>query len=297
MLIHELKITWSKLQYSCDFNGICRNFNFLVLFFAGFQIFHSLDDTILTRMLKKERQEFILREINLHNRILTSDLCEAISVSEDTIRRDLVELADDGKIIKVHGGALSKSFHVSFQAGSIYSEDEKKLIAQKAVSLIHDGMFILTTGGSTIIELARALPEHLKATFFTGSLPAAMEYIRHPNIEVILIGDKISKNSKITVGGNAISRIREINADICFLGINAIDATHGLTDNDWDVVQVKRAMIQASKKVVALTIAEKINTHQKIKVADISDLHAMITEIDESSEIFNPYKEKGMQIL
>src|SRR5574339_940703 len=231
-------------------------------------------------MLKKERQEFILREINLHNKVLTSDLCETINVSEDTIRRDLAELAETGDIIKVHGGALSKSFHVSFQTNGVYSHDKKKMIAQKAVTLIRDGMFILTTGGTTILELAKALPQHLKATFFTGSLPAAMEYIQHPNIEVIMIGDRISKNSKITVGGDAITRIGQLNADICFLGINAIDAEQGLTDDDWDVVQVKKAIIQVSKKVVALTIAEKVNTLRKIRVAGIEELDTMITELN-----------------
>jgi DeoR/GlpR family transcriptional regulator of sugar metabolism len=248
-------------------------------------------------MLKKERQEFILREINLHNRVLTSDLCEVINVSEDTIRRDLSELAETGDIIKVHGGALSKSFHVSLQTNGVYSHDNKKMIAQKAVTLIRDGMFILTTGGTTILELAKALPQHLRATFFTGSLPAAMEYIHHPNIEVIFIGDRISKNSKITVGGDAITKIKQINADICFLGINAIDAEHGLTDNGWDVVQVKKAMIQSSKKVVALTIAEKIDTQQKLKIGDLDLLDIMITELDPGEKIFDAYKEKGVEIL
>ncbi len=248
-------------------------------------------------MLKKERQEFILREINLHNKVLTSDLCEAISVSEDTIRRDLSELADTGEIIKVHGGALSRSFHVSFQSNGVYSHDNKKHIAQKAVSLIKDGMFILTTGGTTIIELAKALPQHLRATFFTGSLPAALEYIQHPTIEVIFIGDRISKNSKITVGGDAITKIKQISADICFLGINAIDAEHGVTDNDWDVVQVKKAMIEASKKVVALTISEKIDSQQKIKVAEIDELDILVTEEDPENKMFDPYRNKGIQIL
>lgn len=248
-------------------------------------------------MLKKERQEFILREINLHNKVLTSDLCEAIEVSEDTIRRDLLELADSGQIIKVHGGALSRSFHVSFQSNGVYSHDKKKLIAQKAVSLIKDGMFVLTTGGTTLLELGKALPQHLRATFFTGSLPAALEYIQHPNIEVIFIGDRISKTSQITIGGDAISKIKQINADICFLGINAIDLEHGLTDNDWDVVQVKKAMIQSSKKVVALTISEKVNSLQKIKVAPIEELDIMITELNPSDEIFDSYRQKGLDIL
>ena len=124
-----------------------------------------------------------------------------------------------------------------------------------------------------------------------------MEYIHHPNIEVIFIGDRISKNSKITVGGDAITKIKQINADICFLGINAIDAEHGLTDNDWDVVQVKRAMMQSSKKVVALTIAEKIDSLQKIKIAGIEELDTMITDMDPADKIFDAYKQKGVEIL
>lgn len=99
---------------------------------------------------------------------------------------------------------------------------------------------------------------------------------------MIFIGDRISKNSKITVGGDAITKIRQITADICFLGINAIDAENGLTDNDWDVVQVKKAMIEASKKVVALTISEKINSVQKIKIAAIDELDILVTDEDPS---------------
>jgi DeoR/GlpR family transcriptional regulator of sugar metabolism len=208
-------------------------------------------------MLKKERQTFILHNVNLHNRLLVGDLSEEMKVSEDTIRRDLQELSDHGKLIKVHGGALSKSFHSSFNNGSVYGIDSKKIIAQKAASLIKDGMFVLTSGGTTIIEMIKALPENLHATFFTGSVPAALEYMHHPNIDIILIGDKLSKSSQITVGGEAISKIKEIRADICMLGINALHIDHGLTDNDWEVVQIKKAMMDSSEKTVLLTISEK----------------------------------------
>ena len=248
-------------------------------------------------MLKSERQAFILHNINLHNRILCSDLSTSINVSEDTVRRDLQELADCGKIIKVHGGALSKSFHSSFNAASVYGIQDKRIIAQKAVSLIKDGMFVFTTGGTTIIELAKTLPEDLKATFITGSLSVAMEYIQHPNIEVILIGDKLSKSSKITVGGEAIEKIKQIKADICFLGINAIDAVNGLTDNDWEVVQIKKAIIESSAKVVSLTISEKINTTQPIKICDANAIDVLITELDNDNELLLPYKNIGIEIL
>ena len=248
-------------------------------------------------MLKEERHAYILHQVNLHNKVLSSHLSEQIQVSEDTIRRDLAELAQEGKIIKVHGGALSNSFHQGITSQDVYAVNDKKTIALKAVELIHDGMFVLTTGGTTIAELARVLPRDLQATFITVSLPAAFEYANHPNIEVIVIGDKLSKGSKITVGGEAISKIKMIKADLCFLGNNAIDVEDGLTDNDWDVVQVKRAMISTAKKVVVLTISEKMNTSEQLKICDVDEIDILITELPPDAKKLQPYKKKGIQIL
>lgn len=249
-------------------------------------------------MLKKERQAYILHQVNLHNKVLSSSLCSEINVSEDTIRRDLQELADEGKIIKVHGGALSPSFnHVYFSTNGVYSQNQKKNIAQKAISLISNGMFVLTSGGTTIIEMARMLPPQLKATFISGSIPAILEYMHHPNIEVILIGDKISKNSKITVGSQAIAKIKEMKADICFLGTNAIDLEQGITDNDWEVVQLKKAMIESSKKVVCLSIAEKVNTVQPIRVCGLNEIDLLITELDANNPVMEPYVRAGVKVM
>lgn len=249
-------------------------------------------------MLKRERQAYILHQVNLHNKVLSSTLCQEVNVSEDTIRRDLQELAETGKVIKVHGGALSQSFNqLYYSVSNVYSQNQKKIIAQKAASLIHDGMFVLTSGGTTILELARSLPKELRATFISGSLPAILEYMYHPNIEVIVIGDKVSKNSKITVGADAIAKIHQINADICFLGINAIDTNHGITDNDWDVVQIKKAMIGSAKKIVCLTIAEKINSVQPIHVCPIGKIDILITELPPSDPLLKPYVDAGITVL
>jgi len=249
-------------------------------------------------MLKKERQAYILHQVNLHNKVLSSSLSAEINVSEDTIRRDLMELAEEGKVIKVHGGALSHSFnHVHFPVNGVYSQNQKKVIAQKAINLISNGMFILTSGGTTIIEMARSLPPQLKATFISGSIPAVLEYMHHPNIEVILIGDKISKNSKITVGSEAIAKIKSMKADLCILGTNAIDTEHGITDNDWEVVQLKKAMIESCKKVVCLTIAEKVNTVQPIQVCGLKDIDTLITELDPKDPVLRTYVDAGIDVL
>ena len=248
-------------------------------------------------MLKKERQAFILHQVNLHNKVLSSSLCTEIHVSEDTIRRDLQELSEEGKVIKVHGGALSHSFNqVYFSTNGVYSQNQKQIIAKKAISLINNGMFVLTSGGTTIIEMARSLPPQLRATFISGSIPAILEYMHHPNIEVILIGDKISKTSKITVGSEAIAKIKQMKADICFLGTNAIDAEHGITDNDWEVVQLKKAMIESSKMVVCLSIAEKINSTQPIKVCGLDEIDLLITELSPDDPALQPYVDAGVKV-
>jgi DeoR/GlpR family transcriptional regulator of sugar metabolism len=249
-------------------------------------------------MLKRERQAYIVHQVNLHNKVLSASLSSDIDVSEDTIRRDLQELSEVGKLIKVHGGALSLAFNdITYPSKKIYSQDNKKIIADKAAGLIKDGMFILTGGGTTIVELARALPISLSATFISGSIPAIVEYMHHPNLEVIVIGDKLSKNSKITLGADALSRIKSLKPDLCFLGINAIDLNHGITDNDWDVVQLKQAMIEASQKTVCLTISEKLNSFQPIQICKTSNIDILITELPPDDPLLQPYADAGITVL
>lgn len=249
-------------------------------------------------MLKRERQAYIVHQVNVHNKVLSNTLSTEIDVSEDTIRRDLQELNEKGKLIKVHGGALSLSFNSSsYPSRKIYAHTNKRVIAEKAATLVRNGMFVLTGGGTTIIELARALPLSLNATFISGSIPAIVEYMQHPNIEVIVIGDKLSRNSKITQGADALARIKSLKPDLCFLGINAIDVQHGITDNDWDVVQLKQTMIESSQKVVCLTISEKINTIQPVKVCDISKIDMLITELPNDHPVLQPYVAAGISVL
>jgi DeoR/GlpR family transcriptional regulator of sugar metabolism len=249
-------------------------------------------------MLKRERQAYILHQVNLHNKVLSSTLSSEINVSEDTIRRDLQELAEEGRVIKVHGGALSHSFsQFHYPSSNFYSQSGKNIIAQKAVGLIQDGMYVLTGGGTTIIEMARNLPHQLQATFITGSIPVIVEYLNHPNIDVIVIGDKISRNSKITVGPESIKSIKQLKPHLCFLGINALDVEHGITDNDWDIVQVKKAMIEAAQKTVCMTISEKLNTFQPIKICGLDKIDILITELEPSDPQLAPFVEAGIEVI
>lgn len=247
-------------------------------------------------MLKKERQEFILHQLNLHNKILCADLSNKMGVSDDTIRRDLQELAQHDKLIKVHGGALSKSFHTAFDREMVYNLEDKHIIAQKTAALVQSGMYILTSGGTSILEFAKSLDPNLNATFFTCSLNAAIEFAHHPSIEVVMIGDKVSKDSMLTTGASAVQTIESIQADFCILGINSLDTQFGLSENDWEVVQIKKAMIKASKKTICIGISEKLNSQQKIKVANLNEIDILITELDPEDPTLLPFKHQGLTI-
>lgn len=248
-------------------------------------------------MLKKERQEFILHQLNLHNKILCADLSNKMGVSDDTIRRDLQELAQQEKLIKVHGGALSKSFHTAFDREMVYNLEDKNIIAQKAAALVQSGMYILTSGGTSILEFAKSLDPNLNATFFTCSLNAAIEFAHHPSIEVVMIGDKVSKDAMLTTGASAVQTIESVQADLCIMGINSLDTQFGLSENDWEVVQIKKAMIKASKKTICIGISEKLNSQQKIKVANLDEIDILITELDPNDPKLLPFKHQGIEII
>src|ERR1700712_1547037 len=247
-------------------------------------------------MLKKERHALIIKEINLHNKVLSSDLALQLNVSEDTIRRDLNEMDEAGTIVKVHGGALSRSFHYPFQHNDIYAGDAKKQIAKKAIDMIKDGMVVLTSGGTTILQMVRMLPPDRTATIFTISPLVALQLADHPLITVILIGGQFSKNSQVCVGTQVVSYLNEIRFDVCFLGTNGVSIGDGLTDSDLDIVQVKKAMIKASNKLVIMCVAEKLNTVQRMRVCELHQIDCIITDLEPDDAALQAYRRENIQL-
>jgi DeoR/GlpR family transcriptional regulator of sugar metabolism len=203
-----------------------------------------------------------------------------LDVSEDTVRRDLNEMAEAGKILKVYGGAISKSFHYPFRQHEVYAREAKREIARKALQLIQNGMVILTGGGTTMIEVARMIPGHIDCTLFTVSPLLAPELTEHTNLEVHLIGGQLSKNAQICVGAQVINQLSDITADLCLMGTNGLSLTEGITDSDWEVIQIKKAMIYSAQKTAVMIIAEKINSIHKMKVCKLSRISYVITDLD-----------------
>ncbi|THD65702.1 DeoR/GlpR transcriptional regulator [Robertkochia marina] len=249
-------------------------------------------------MLKAERHQHILNEVSIRSRIQLSDIADTLGVSIDTIRRDVKELDDNKKLKKVHGGAISLGYNIfPFSNNEVFNKEKKAQIAQKAITLIKENAVILMSGGTTNLELARQLPADMDITVFTPSLPIAMQLLAHPKAEVIVIGGKVSKDAQLAIGAQVVQELGNIRADLCFLGTGYLDIEHGLTEFDYEVVQVKKAMINSSRRIVSLCISEKLNSVQRFKTCDIRDIDTLITELPPDAEVLRPYQSFNVNLL
>ncbi|MBT28058.1 MAG: DeoR family transcriptional regulator [Thalassobius sp.] len=249
-------------------------------------------------MHKEERHHFIIEELRTYNKVKSIDLSEKLSVSEDTIRRDLKELSDKGQLKKVHGGAMSSSFS-SFQSSleNIYAHSSKVKIVRKALSLIEDDQVIIIDGGTTNYELAKIIPYELKATVFTNALSVALALCDHPELDVCLLGGKLHKSSNLTIGLDVINYLSDIHADICFVGMTGLHTKVGLTENDREEAITKRSMIARSNKVVSLCISEKLGKVQPFKIDSLDKLDVLVTELDNNHHALAPFRRAGLEIL
>lgn len=229
-----------------------------------------------------------------------TDLAGILKVSIDTVRRDVKELDELKKLRKVHGGAVSNGFNIyTDRKREIYEYDNKTIIAQKGISLLNKGDVVLITGGSTNLEFAKLLPKKMDLTFFTPSLPMAIELLNNTSsrYDVFFIGGKLSRGSQLATGGSSINILSNITADICFLGTGYLDLAKGITEVDWEIAQMKKAMVDASKHLVSLTISKKLNTVNRYKICDMHTLDTLITELDPNSPFLDDYRELNINLL
>jgi DeoR/GlpR family transcriptional regulator of sugar metabolism len=249
-------------------------------------------------MLKVERHKYILCKLHENQKVSTIDLALELSISEDTIRRDLIELNKKGLLEKVYGGAfpvIDKPANIFDIA--IVNRDKKDIIGNKALSLITDGQVIIMSGGTTNLAFAKLIPSDLKATIYTYSLPIAMQLSQHSNVELIFIGGKMQKNAMVTIGMDVVQVLSKLKADICFMGASSINVRLGLTEMGYEVSIVKKAMMQASDKVVTMVSSEKLNTKMPYVVSELNQLNTIITDLNPKNPILEEYIKAGVQVL
>src|SRR5699024_7228537 len=175
-------------------------------------------------MLKEERQQRILQILDKEQKVIATDLSQRLSVSVDTIRRDLKELDTKKFIRRVHSGALKVGPPiVDFSTRQEIFHDIKIKLAQKALDFVEEGQVLLIDGGTTNLHLVKQLPISLKATIITNSPPIATALSEHENIEVIMIGGTLFKQSMVNLGIDTIECLDTIRADLYIMGVYKID--------------------------------------------------------------------------
>lgn len=249
-------------------------------------------------MLTSQRKQLILEKLEAEGQVQSTALSVYFSVSEDTIRRDLRELAAEGRLQRVHGGALpSSSAVVPFAERKTVKMDAKKNVARKGAQLISAGQVVIIDGGTTTAELITFLPPDLQITVVTHSPSIALGLVGHPLIDVILIGGRLYKHSIVTVGAAAIEGIGNIHADLFFMGVTGIHPEAGLTTGDFEEACIKRAFSGRAAETIVLASPEKINTASSFAIGDVSLANTIVVEDGTDKAWINAITEKGVTIV
>ena len=248
-------------------------------------------------MLKEERHNIILTEIKAHNRVYSNELSKLLQVSEDTVRRDLHELARLGQIRKVHGGAMGNPvtdelIHLDHDP----HHERRAKIAAKASSCIMPHSVALLDGALINLMIVDYLPRELTATVFTNSLQVASKLFDFPYMETILLGGRLSNKQRITVGMDVIHSLSEIHADLCLMEISSVHESVGLSEDDKEIANTKKAMIKSSSKVAAMTLKSSVGSKQPFKVCPLNTINMIITEADPADPALEKLASRGVQI-
>lgn len=248
-------------------------------------------------MLTAERRQYILSVLEREGKVHAIDLSQALGVSEDTIRRDLRELAEAGMLQRVHGGALPITpTSRNYQVRELVGTAEKAALGRAAAQLARSGQIILMDAGTTILAVAQSLPDDLQATVITNSPPIAVALAGHPRVEVVLLGGRLLKESLATVGISVVEALRMVRADLCFLGVCGIHPT-GLATWELEEAHVKRAMIASAAEVVALAPADRVGTAAPYLVAPIRELTHLVTPSTVPEGELDLYREAGVTVV
>ncbi|MBD0417411.1 DeoR/GlpR family DNA-binding transcription regulator [Oryzicola mucosus] len=249
-------------------------------------------------MLTTERKALILDTLGREGRVIAKEFSDKLNLSEDTIRRDLRELAGEGLLQRVHGGALpaSKALADLAMRGKV-SVNDKSAIAKAAAAMVKKGHIVFLDGGTTAVAVARALPLDLRATVATHSPDVAVALLDHPSVEVELIGGRIYKHSNVAVGAVAMEGIAKIKADIYFIGVTGIHPDHGLTTGDREEAAIKRSISRQSAETIVLGSGEKLGAVSAYHVIDLDQVDGMIIEKSCRSDAIGSIKERGISVV
>ena len=248
-------------------------------------------------MLAATRRELLLERLRRDRRIVAKDIASELDLSEDSIRRDLRELAAEGLLARVYGGAVPVSPAVAdYAARTGIATESKQRVATAAASLIHPGSTIILDGGTTTLALVQQLPRSLQLTVITHSPTVAAALIDH-EAKVILIGGTLFKHSAVTVGAIAAEAASRLSADLFFLGVTGIHPDAGLTTGDAEEAAIKRILASRATETYALGSEEKIGAVSPHLVLPIAGVTGVVLDAPRGDSTATELRAGGIQVL
>jgi DeoR/GlpR family transcriptional regulator of sugar metabolism len=231
-------------------------------------------------MLAAQRRELMLDRLSAEGQLNANELAAELGISEDSVRRDLRELAAAGLCQRVYGGALPVSPAIAdYRARRTVSIDSKARVARRAVELITPGSTVILDGGTTTLAVAHALPRDLRATMVTHSPTVAAALVDHPRVDVYVIGGRLFKHSAVACGAAAVEAAEAITADLFLLGVTGVHPEAGLTTGDADEAAMKRALSRRAADTYVLASAEKIGAASPFSVLPLEEVTGIVTDV------------------
>ncbi|WP_268801175.1 DeoR/GlpR family DNA-binding transcription regulator [Pseudomonas huanghezhanensis] len=245
-----------------------------------------------------ERQQLISDRLALHGRVIAADLASEFGVSEHSIRRDLGALATAGLCKRVYGGAIVLPAAEGPMAVRVRQDTARKnSLGQAAASLLSAGQHLFIDAGSTNMAIACAINPELQLTITTNSPLIAVELMKLPCAEVIVLGGQVSPLAGGVIGLCAVQQLQRFNFDLCFLGACAIDPDHGVTAFGLEDAAFKRAVVEASGQVVVAVTNEKLSSVAHYQVASCEEVTALVVESAAPRERLDPFRSRIANVI
>ena len=224
-------------------------------------------------MLTEERYSIILETVNKQRSVKLSDLCVLLDTSESTIRRDLNALAEKGMLTKVHGGAIALDDSFTFIEHNVEEKSklfavEKEAIAKFAASLVSNDDFVFLDAGTTTEKIIDYLPER-NATFVTNGLIHAKKLAQR-GFKVFIPAGEIKLTTEAIVGAECVLTLQNYNFTKCFMGVNGISLSAGLSTPDKNEASIKTAVLNNSQKVYVLADHSKFDKVTSVTFAPLN---------------------------
>lgn len=231
-----------------------------------------------------ERHRRILDLLQTHHRLTTEHFVEALGVSKETVRRDLIELERTGQLARVHGGAVPPATAPTVPAEPAYLErtglqqPQKREIARLAAALIQPGQACFLDAGSTTLALAEELARREDLIVITNSLDAATVLARQPGNEVRLLGGRLETDVPATYGEQTVAEIGRLQVDWALVSPVSFDAVNGAMDYLWNEATVARAMLSRARQRVVLADSSKLGQVSRIQICPAVEVDVLVSD-------------------